>query len=119
MTNDEAASMMSRLKNSLAEYCGLNKNGIRAFDLAIKALEAQDATDTNVGSTISRQPEPHWIPVSERLPDKEGNYLITAQPTYNHAKDIRIAHWSSRWVGYVKSEIIAWMPLPEPYWGES
>lgn len=55
MTNDEAASMMSRLKNSLAEYCGLNKNGIRAFDLAIKALEAQDATDTNVGDMISRQ----------------------------------------------------------------
>lgn len=61
------------------------------------------------------KPEPQWIPCSERLPEKEGNYLITAQPAYNHAKDIRIAHWSSRWVGYVKSEIIAWMPLPEPY----
>ena len=59
-----------------------------------------------------------WIPVSERLPDKEGNYLITAQPTYNHAKDIRIAHWAGRWAGYVKSEIIAWMPLPEPYMEE-
>lgn len=61
------------------------------------------------------KPEPQWIPCSERLPEKEGNYLTTVQPTYNHAKDIRIAHWSSRWVGYVKSEIIAWMPLPEPY----
>ena len=61
------------------------------------------------------KPEQQWIPCSERLPEKEGNYLITAQPTYNHAKDIRIAHWSSRWVGYVKSEIIAWMPLPESY----
>ena len=55
MTNEDAACMISRLKNSLAEYCGLNKNGIRAFDLAIKALEAQDAIDTNVGDTISRQ----------------------------------------------------------------
>ena len=60
-----------------------------------------------------------WVPCSERLPEKEGNYLITAQPTYNHAKDIRIAHWSSRWVGYVKSEIIAWMPLPQPYTEET
>ena len=65
----------------------------------------------------SAQTEQRWIPCSERLPNKEGNYLITAQPTYNHTKDIRIAHWSGRWVGYVRSEILAWMPLPEPYKG--
>ena len=70
---------------------------------------------TRLLSLPSAQPESKWIPCSERLPDKEGNYLITAQPTYNHAKDIRIAHWSRRWVGYVSSEILAWMPLPEPY----
>ena len=65
----------------------------------------------------SAQTEQRWIPCSERLPNKEGNYLITAQPTYNHTKDIRIAHWSGRWVGYVRFEILAWMPLPEPYKG--
>lgn len=67
------------------------------------------------GREIVRKLQPEWIPVSERLPDKEGSYLVTAQPTYNHAKDIRIVHWGGRWVGYSQSEIIAWMPLPEPY----
>ena len=49
MTHDEAAGMLAKLKQLLSEYCGLNKNGIRAFDMAISALEAQD------GDCISRQ----------------------------------------------------------------
>lgn len=42
MTNEEAARMIAKLKQSLAEYYGLNENGIRAFDMAISALEAQN-----------------------------------------------------------------------------
>ena len=96
MTREEAKREILFAKREVMADSWIDK----AYDVAIKALE---------------QPEPQWIPCSERLPDKEGNYLMTAQPTYNHTKDIRIAHWSGRWVGYVKPEILAWMPLPEPY----
>ena len=61
------------------------------------------------------QTEPQWIPCNEQPPRKEGKYLVTAQPTYNHAKDITIAYWRGRWMGYVQSEILAWMPLPPAY----
>ena len=90
---------------------------LKEIDRWIGYLDEDMITRIKIGikKLPSAQPEQRWISVSERLPDKEGNYLMTAQPTYNHAKDIRIAHWSGRWVGYVKSEIIAWMPLPEPY----
>lgn len=53
MTAKEA---IKNIKGLLDGCCGLELDDTReAFDLAIKALEAQDGTDTNVGSTISRQ----------------------------------------------------------------
>lgn len=59
---------------------------------------------------------PHWIPCSEELPEKAGKYLVTAKPTYSHSKEIVKAYWSGgRWLGYCQQEILAWMPLPEPY----
>ena len=60
----------------------------------------------------SAQPEPHWIPCSERLPTKVGDYLVT---NYNGqiARYIYMDTDSSKeyWVRCA----IAWMPLPEPY----
>lgn len=57
-----------------------------------------------------------WIPVSERLPDKEGKYIVTDK--YN---DVVVSelYSSGRWVdnveGYYEVLPSAWMPLPEPY----
>lgn len=66
-----------------------------------------------------------WIPVSERLPEEDGQYLITVK--YKHVDgydDIYAEHgeWTDgRWdmfcfghCGEVE-DIIAWMPLPKPY----
>ena len=73
------------------------------------------------------QPEPHWIPCSERLPEENGQYLITVR--YKHVdeyEDVYAEHgdWcDGNWdmfcfghCGEVES-ILAWMPLPEPYRG--
>lgn len=66
-----------------------------------------------------------WIPVSERLPEEDGQYLITVK--YMHVDgydDIYAEHgewYDGRWdtfcfghCGKVEG-IIAWQPLPEPY----
>lgn len=82
----------------------------------------------------SAQPEPQWIPCSERLPEEYGEFLVTMTEKAK-AKDlgfdidetyIRKMRYNSNgwqlprhipsWINEaVKDEVLAWMPLPEPY----
>ena len=62
-------------------------------------------------------PEPHWIPVTERLPEK-GNtsYLATLDyGEYGMAAGQRFFFGDN--IGWNDEAVIAWMPLPEPYKG--
>lgn len=73
-----------------------------------------------VNALPSAQPERRWVPCSERLPKEYGNYLIT---THNGDVDVgtidpkKKGVWSAcdadgfYWI----REVVAWMPLPEPY----
>ena len=62
------------------------------------------------------QPELHWIPVTERLPEKEGNYIVTddsggvawVEISQYIMQDDGEPYWD-----YVN--VTAWMPMPEPY----
>lgn len=75
------------------------------------------------------QNQPVWISVSERLPEKEGRYLVTFR---SERKAYLVGYGNCRMsvdgkkIGYGwydlhyaiyfdKKSIIAWMPLPEPY----
>lgn len=81
----------------------------------------------------SAQPENDWIPISERLPEANGRYLVTrglnaCGSLWNR---IYIANYSDLmgiksvrgwWRGNVGksdferlNDVLAWMPLPEPY----
>ena len=53
-----------------------------------------------------------WIPVSERLPGKDGCYLVSTTGTNNDVIDIAY-YIEGLW--HKASRIKAWMPLPEPY----
>ena len=85
------------------------------------------ATDNNVGCK--------WIPVTERLPEKDGSYLCFSQycgsgwcSVRGFAKDGRKKdeydfrrRWKNVWYDYdseygycVIDSITHWMPLPEP-----
>ena len=82
-----------------------------ALDMAIKALE-----------------QTTWIPVSERLPDNRKEvlvYLSTGRMTianYNEHK-LPFSDKAIGWgyspingkIDFAKEDVIAWMPLPEPY----
>ena len=87
--------------------------------------EAVDAVE-NMPSVTPQQTR--WIPVSERLPESSGVYIVSRwfsdgceskiltsacyfDGTNTWHNDIGINH--SR--DYVNEKIVAWMPLPEPY----
>lgn len=58
-----------------------------------------------------------WIPVSERLPEREGWYLVSLKNGNVQKAWYRVApinQGGSYWRGSIKRPI-AWMPLPEPY----
>ena len=93
----------------------------------------EGTVDSLLDTASTIEPEPHWIPCSERLPEKSGRYLVTrglnaCGSLWNR---IYIANYSDLmgirrekiwWQGNVgKSDferlddVLAWMPLPEPY----
>lgn len=86
-----------------------------------EANKIMDAFDEYVDSN-----EPHWIPVTER-PDKSGDYLATLID--GAEKWVEIIYWNETfggsWQAVIGDEeyystignVIAWMPLPEPYKG--
>ena len=82
--------------------------------------------------------EPRWIPVSERLPEEYGEYLITWTTSSSKKPFIAICECENttvydhehirfkvEWLfdDYIKAypdvEVRAWMPLPKPYKAES
>ena len=109
MTREEAVELFnSEIKNfkrldyspkeAVQEY-------IDAMEMAIKALER----------------EPKWIPVSERLPE-EGKDVLTQAIFKDDIKmcvssRVDYNYWTGWRTRYIN--IVAWMPLPEPYKAES
>ena len=58
-----------------------------------------------------------WIPVTERLPDKGGSYLVFS----SKSKTVFTAHYwlGDRWSNRANGQFIThWMPLPEAPKGE-
>ena len=74
----------------------------------------------NLMDLPSVQHEQHWIPVSERLPDEYGEYLVTKHTIGWNCEEYvsnDIAYFDND--GFHKADmVIAWMSLPEPYRAE-
>ena len=112
-----------KLKDAIDMCMSIDTSGLSELKAVLEDVEEMPTID----------PEPHWIPCSEKLPEANGRYLVTrglvaAGALWNR---VYIANYSNLmgiksvkiwWQGNVgKSDferlddVLAWMPLPEPY----
>lgn len=103
--NEKAIEILKLYKQRLEESVSTELgNDIKAFETAIEALG-----------------ETRWIPVSERLPESSGNYIVTVFDPVKKETFVTDAYYRCKegdWGGEYFEEIsgvIAWMPFPEPY----
>ena len=122
MENREAIKYINWMRDKF-----ITNKPLEAIDLAISALEKQE--------------QDRWIPVTERLPEEDGDYLVTFDRRYaeEYALDdiIGIAPFEVDCEGFgiwqesfdpvslgslgsdwVDIQVTAWRPLPEPYEAE-
>ena len=94
-----------------------------ALDAVRSYYDEFDTRPESIEERINALPSAQqWIPCSERLPEGEGRYLVSALVGRATRTTIAPYHPRSRsWaltgrMAYWKA--VAWMPLPKPYKGE-
>lgn len=133
MTNRDAINLLEEVKILDDTMYAYKPKYLDALDMALTALEAEETWY----ATHEYPQKPHWIPCSERLPEKDCDYLVWYEEGYREdygIDEIGIAPfeedcggfgvWQERYdpvsLGYLDSEwveikVLAWMPLPEPF----
>lgn len=104
MKREEAVKMLNQLVNMLSDDFGDSELCEDALQMAITALQNQSV----------------WIPVSERLPEKNGKYLVFLTNPVRNKSDNVFTGWYNVYDKEFETEnsldyVKAWMPLPEPY----
>lgn len=126
MTREEAREELIEEWNEFIDGCGLrgieekeakrNPDFKKVYEANFMAIQA-----------LEQEPKTEWIPVSERLPEKNGRYLCTVGTDYRNPREMYYEPkgknnrtWASLDRAYVEDcFVIAWMPLPRPYKTES
>lgn len=128
-------------KNLDEDLCGDCHRKYQNWSASYKTIEKV------INALPSAQPEPQWIPCSERLPEDLEEVNVTwvnhdPEPYYDFTKDkpatASAVYYKKKWYWYSSVctdllaeygenevdkmddaiEVIAWMPLPEPWRGE-
>ena len=113
-----------------------------AIDVAIEAaykwdgcysVERAHIIADDMKALPSAKPEQRWIPVSERLPEekdagilkklgtsKRSDYVLATVEVRNERMTVTACTYDGVWYWNMKYafpdyEVVAWMPLPEPY----
>jgi hypothetical protein len=77
---------------------------------------------SSVGTQLPAEPEQRWIPCSERLPELYKDVLVWYVNDYHIAclvqiDNIKYWHFESSEMDSNIDNVMAWMPLPEPWKG--
>lgn len=86
--------------------------------------EYKEQVEDAISDMPTIEPEPHWIPCSEKMPEDSGEYL-----TFQCSADIKygwyqVLCYDDGWNCFGSNKknevkyVVAWMPLPKP-WGGS
>ena len=55
---------------------------------------------------------PKWIPVTERLPETDGLYLVSVKN--DHKRRYSKTAWYEKQSWFARQDVTHWMPLPQP-----
>ena len=108
-------SDLIRREDVLAVLCFSQETGKMVCGDLRKLLE-------EIKAIPSAEPERKWIPVTEALPKEKEIVLITNKKghvrcgQYQRTFDDKNYRWW--WKHNTLEEVLAWMPLPEPWRGE-
>lgn len=104
MTNEEVIEVLEKEESYMLSHGGDRQ--AKALRIAINKIEQEYG----------------WIPVTERLPEESTAVLVWCPERKNiycaYCEEKRWWIFGAYWAR-VETEIIAWMPLPQPYKAES
>lgn len=122
----EQGLILDKIRAKIKNHCGLAKEDRCKYcyrcNNVLGVKEILDIIDKCKAESKEQPKTGDWIPCSERLPEKNGNYLVTVEANDGTAslKFQMVDHYGPDWLHEEKHEkVIAWMPLPEPYNAES
>ena len=81
--------------------------------------ECTIAVDEAINAQPTIEPEQTWIPCSESVPKLGKNLLVTTSWNFVTKAMFCGNHWEIDSMDYKLSAVVAWMPLPKPWKGES
>ena len=111
---------MSHIKDRLSDYHDFMKKLVDDHQMVL-ASDVLEMIEQLQDDLEQDEKENGWIPVSERLPEKNKDVIATVK--YSgfmgmYGRWLKTAfiddygEWNGECIG---GEVIAWMPLPEPY----
>lgn len=131
MFDEEAASYQHTI-NELNKALSENKGDLISRQAVLarvrlnytnyQTVERHEIKDI-IKSEPSAENKGEWIPVSERLPEKNVWVLVSVEQSGKCFQEImRRNNYKEGWtdnIDFYTDEITAWQPLPEPYKAES
>ena len=115
--------LIAEIREYIDEYKELDMQGVHN----LKWCAMMDALEL-----VERQPKVgEWIPCSERLPEKDGIYIIDDRghnSPWIHTAGFMVSskawcenhgvYYDDKYGRYEDGRVTAWQPLPEPWEGE-
>ena len=108
-------------KNEIIERLGeIAKHSVHTIgeEPFIMSLDDGTAVYEAIDIIQQSQPQSHWIPCSERLPEKSGKYYVSGEDRVWICEFLILPNFIGGWCNDVANpEVQAWMPcnIPKPY----